>query len=149
MHSRRGLLRAAAVGGLGALAGCGRSVRRNSVPGGLELLNRRPDPVTVSVRATTVEEVETPSGDDAEPTPRAIDPVVLEGTYDVDPRTERAVPNFFPGGDAYLVEASEGGATDRTALRLYDSVPGPAGADTVIVRLREGGELTAMATKID
>ncbi|WP_054583487.1 hypothetical protein [Halolamina pelagica] len=53
MHrSRRAVLASIPV----ALAGCGRSFRENTVPGGLHLRNRRGEPVTVSIRAAVLPE---------------------------------------------------------------------------------------------
>lgn len=151
MLSRRRLLRDASAAAMAGLAGCGRSFRRNSIPGGLDLRNTDDVAHELTVRATTVEELETPppSGDE-EPKPRPIDPVVAEGTYDLAPSTQRAVPDFFPEAGNYLVEATlPEGASARAKLRLYDSLPGPAGADTVIVRIGGDGSLSAMATQVD
>jgi len=158
-RSRRAVL--AAVPAV-ALAGCGRSLRQNTVPGGLHIRNRRSGSVTVAVRAGTLPPLDTGSGGgigEATPTempetPRDedLEDPEASGEYTVDAGAERAVPDFFAEAGRWGVEAilnpEEESAGDRTRIELYTSLPGPTGADTVIVEVTNEG-LTAEATTVD
>lgn len=154
-RSRRAVLAAVPV----ALAGCGRSLRDNAVPGGLHLRNRRSETVTVSVRAALLPERQTDGGDGAgvtdsptatPATPRdaALDSPDVTGEYAVPAGDERAVPDFFPDPGRWGIEAVVDGGGDRTRIRLHAAIPGPTGADTVVIRLTADG-VTAEATTVD
>lgn len=157
-RSRRAVL--AAVPAV-ALAGCGRSLRQNTVPGGLDIRNGRSESVTVAVRAAVLPPLETESGGiggndptDTPATPRDAD---LEspdatGEYAVDAGGNRRVPDFFPRAGRWGVEVvlnpDSDAAADRTRIELHASLPGPTGADTLVVEVTNGG-LRAEATTVD
>lgn len=153
-RSRRTVLAALPL----VLAGCGRSFRENSVPGGLYFQNRRRRTVTVSVDAALLPPRGTDAaGRDGTPSPTPETPVAdavadpsVSGTYDVAGKEERAVPDFFPEAGRWAVEAVvEGnGALGRARIELHAAIPGPTGADTVRLRLDADG-LTAEATTVD
>lgn len=146
MQSRRSLLASLSVAGL---AGCGRRFRNNPVPGGLELRNRGEDPRTVSVTAAVVPgPQETPQDADTptpEPSPAATDVFSVAGDE------TRAVPDFFPEGAAFRVTATVAGteASAELFVRLYDSIPGPAGVDTVFVTVTPEGGVALSASEVD
>lgn len=153
-RSRRTVLAALPL----VLAGCGRSLRENAVPGGLYLENRRRRPVSVTVEAATLPPPETAAaGEETTPTatpetPEAdavADPSVTE-TFDVDANATRAVPDFFPDAGRWAVEAVvEGdGEYGRARIELHAAIPGSAGADTVRLRVDDEG-ITAQATTVD
>lgn len=151
-RSRRTVLASLPV----VLAGCGRSFRKNSVPGGLAIQNRRRRPVTVTVRAarlpprgTAGDEGPTPTETPETPPAAAVEPPDLTGEYEVQPGEDRAVPNFFPDAGRWAVEAIVGDDGDnRARIELYAAIPGPAGADTVRIRVTPDG-VTARATTVD
>lgn len=158
-RSRRAVLAAVPV----ALAGCGRSFRENTVPGGLHVRNRRSEPVTVAVRAALLPELEGGSGGGvgitdsptATPeTPRDVDFEEPEaaGEYRLRAEGERMVPDFFPRAGRWAFEAvvdSENGSDgDRTRIVLHAALPGPTGADTMVVTVRQR-RVTARATTVD
>jgi hypothetical protein len=153
-RSRRTVLAALPV----VLAGCGRSVRENAVPGGLYLENRRSQPVTVDVEAALLPTQETPAAG-AEDTPSqtpetpeadAVAGPNVTGTYEVRANANRGVPDFFPEAGHWAVEAvvEGGGDLGRTRIELHAAIPGPTGADTVRLRIDEQG-ITAEATTVD
>ena len=143
---RRGIL--AAVPTL--LAGCGRSLRDNSVPGGLRIENRRSRAVTVSVSASRrpAEETDGRTDSPTPETPTAFEDASLTGEYEVPADDTRAVPDFFPGGGQWAVEAVVDDQRGGTRIELYASVPGPAGTDTVRIRVTPDG-VTAEASTVD
>lgn len=153
-RSRRTVLAALPL----VVAGCGRSLRENAVPGGLYLENRRGRPVTVRVEAAMLPTPETPeAGDEATPSPTPETPEAdvvadpsVSGTYEVDANAERAVPDFFPETGRWAVEAVVEGDGDfgRARIELHAAIPGPTGADTVRLRI-DGEGLTAEATTVD
>ena len=111
-RSRRAVLAAVPV----ALAGCGRSLRDNTVPGGISIRNRRGEPVTVSVRAALLPELESGGGGGAgitesptatPETPRDgdLDALDADGEFRVPPEGERHVPDFFPEPGRWAFEA--------------------------------------------
>ena len=144
-----------------ALAGCGRSIRQNTVPGGIEIRNRRTESVTVAVRAAVLPPLETGGGGIGVATPTET-PVTprdedledpdASGEYVVDAGATHAVPDFFTRAGRWGVEAvlnpDEEGEGERIRIELHTSLPGPAGVDTVIVEATNEG-LTAEATTVD
>lgn len=155
-RSRRTILAALPV----ALAGCGRSFRQNSVPGGLYIQNSRQRAVTVSVRATLLPPKETSvsrgptEAATATPTPEtppgdALESPTKTGEYDVGAGENHGVPGFFEEAGRWVVEATVGNdGGNRTRIKLYTAIPGPTGADTVHIRVRPGN-VTAEATTVD
>jgi hypothetical protein len=151
-RSRRTVLASLPV----VLAGCGRSFRQNSVPGGLFIENRRRQQVTVTVRAARLTPQETAAGTDATPTERPDTPPAeavaspsLTGEYEVAAGTERGIPDFFPEAGHWALEAVVGDDDgNRTRIELYAAIPGPTGADTVRIRVSPG-DVTARATTVD
>lgn len=157
-RSRRAVLAAVPV----ALAGCGRSFRENTVPGGLDVRNRRDERVTVSVRAAPLPEPEEGGGGagiaasptDTPETPRdaALEAPELTGEYRIGPESRRRVPDFFPRGGRWAFEAvvdSEADSNgDRARIALHAALPGPTGADTMLVTVRRR-RVTARATTVD
>lgn len=157
-RSRRAVLAAVPV----ALAGCGRSLRENAVPGGLHLRNRRTASVTVAVRAAKLPPLQTATDDGiggatvtstpATPRDADLDPPDATGEYTVGAGAERAVPDFFgePGrwGVEVVLDPDAESASDRTRIQLYAALPGPTGADSVIVEITDEG-ITAEATTVD
>lgn len=153
-RSRRTVLAALPV----VLAGCGRSLRENAVPGGLYLENRRRRPVTVAVNAALLPPPETAAAvDGATPSPTPETPAAdavaepsLTGTYEVAANGTQAVQDFFPEAGHWAVEAVvEGdGEVGRARIELHAAIPGPTGADTVRLRI-DGNSLTAAATTVD
>ncbi|QKY21424.1 hypothetical protein B4589_013970 [Halolamina sp. CBA1230] len=157
-RSRRAVLAAVPV----ALAGCGRSLRENTVPGGLDVRNRRSEAVTVSVRAALLPELEENDGDGvgitesptatpATPRDADLDDPAASGEYRVGPESERRVPDFFPQGGRWAFEAvvdDEDVDGDRTRIVLHTALPGPTGADTMLVTVRRR-RVTARATTVD
>lgn len=156
-RSRRAVLAAVPV----ALAGCGRSLRENTVPGGLHLRNNRSEPATVAVRAallptrsTATDGIGDATATETPETPRDadLDPPDVTGEYTVEARGERAVPEFFGEPGRWAVEVvlvpESAGVSDRTRIELYASLPGPTGADSVIVEIGENG-ISADATTVD
>ncbi|MBP1985748.1 hypothetical protein [Halolamina salifodinae] len=157
-RSRRAVLAAIPV----ALAGCGRSLRENTVPGGLQLRNSRSESATVAVRAALLPPLPSATDDDigevtatatpATPRDADLDPPDATGEYTVEPGEERVVPDFFgePGrwGVEVVLDPDAEAASDRTRIDLYASLPGPTGADTVIVEITDDG-ITAEATTVD
>jgi hypothetical protein len=146
-----------------ALAGCGRSLRNNTVPGGLDIRNRRSEPVTVSVRAGLLPEPESGGGGGAgitesptetPETPRDdhLEDPEASGEFSVPADGERRVPDFFPRGGRWafeaVVSAESGDDGDRTRIVLHAALPGPAGADTMLVTVRQR-RVTVRATEID
>lgn len=146
MPSRRSLLATLSVAGL---AGCGRRIRNNPVPGGLELRNRGEQPRTVGVAATAIPEPETTPERGETPTPEPAP--VASAEYDVAAGETRAVPDFFPDGGDYRVVATVAGtaATAELFVRLYDAIPGPAGVDTVFVTVTQDGGVELSASSVD
>lgn len=151
-RSRRTVLASLPV----VLAGCGRSFRQNSVPGGLYIENRRRRRVTVAVRAARLPPQRTPTDGEATPTERpetppgeAVEEPSLTEEYAVGAGQERAVPDFFPRAGNWAVEAVVGDDSgNRTRIELYAALPGPAGADTVRIRVTPD-DVTADATTVD
>ncbi|MFC6735281.1 hypothetical protein ACFQEQ_03405, partial [Halolamina salina] len=146
-----------------ALAGCGRSLRENTVPGGLHLRNRRTDPVTVSVRAALLPELEggdgggvgiteSPTATPETPRDADLEEPDVTGEYRVQAESERMVPDFFPRAGRWafeaVVESENGGDGDRTRIVLHAALPGPTGADTIVVTVRQQ-RVTARATTVD
>lgn len=158
-RSRRAVLAAIPV----ALAGCGQSFRENPVPGGLHIRNRRTEPVTLAVRAARLPELrendnggarltESPTATPVTPRDAAFDPPDVTGEYELAPEEEHPVPDFFPQSGRWAVEAvlnldSENNG-DRTRIVLHAALPGPAGADSIVIRVSNDG-LTAEATTVD
>jgi len=145
-HSRRAVLAAVPV----ALAGCGRSFRENTVPGGLHLRNRRGDAVTVSVRAAALPKDQPEGGTPTPATPQeaALESPDVTGEYRVQAGSSRAVRGFFPSPDGWAFEAVVDADGSRSRIELHAAIPGPTGADTMLVTVRDGG-VTARATTVD
>lgn len=141
------------------LAGCGRSLRENSVPGGLELTNRRKSPVTVEVRASRragvpdgsigSSQTSITSATTTLETPESVESPDVAGEYEVPAGDQRAVPDFFPEPGRWVVEVVVADQTARTRIELVASIPGPAGIDTVLVSAHPGGRVSAEATQVD
>lgn len=153
-RSRRTVLAALPL----ALAGCGRSLRENAVPGGLYLENQRQQAVTVSVEAALLPPQRgDAAGTEATPSPTPETPVAdavadpnVSGTYEVSATDNRGVPDFFPEPGRWVVEAVVEGTDDlgRARIELHAAIPGPTGADTVRLRI-DGDGITAEATTVD
>ena len=158
-RSRRAVLAAVPV----ALAGCGRSFRENTVPGGLHVRNRRSEPVTVVVRAARLPEIdgrdgggvgitESPTATPATPRDADLDDPDATGELRIRAEGERVAPEFFPRAGRWAFEAvvdSENGSDgDRTRIVLHAALPGPTGADTMLVTVRRR-RVTARATTVD
>lgn len=149
--SRRGIVRGVAAAFVG-LAGCGRSLRENSVPGGLMLRNKSAGDVTITVRAAlrpqpTDTVTSTPTATDRTATP--LERPELTETFAVDAGSQLAVPDFFPRAGEWAVEAVVDGRMGQTDIELHASIPGPTGADTVVVTVLPGGRVDAEATQVD
>ena len=155
-RSRRTVLAALPV----VLAGCGRSFRQNSVPGGLYIQNSRQRAVTVSVRAALLPPKETSvsrgptEAATATPTPEtpaaeAVETPTKTGEYEVGAGESHGVPEFFEEAGRWAIETTVGNDSgNRTRVELYAAIPGPTGADTVHIRVRPG-DVTAEATTVD
>lgn len=136
------------------LAGCGRSFRENAVPGGLFIENRRSGRVTVSVRAARLPPQETAASGEATPTPEtppatAVESADLTGEYAVGAGATRGVPDFFPEAGRWAVEVSvDEDSGNRARIQLYEAIPGPSGADTIRILVRQD-DVTARATTVD
>lgn len=153
--TRRAVLAAVPV----ALAGCGQSFRENPVPGGLQIRNRRRESVTVAVRAALLPDrgaddaAVTASPHETPSTPRdqSLEDPDATGGYTVAAEQNRAVSDFFPESGRWAFEAvvdAEDAEMDRTRIQLHAALPGPTGADTVVVRVTGRG-VTARATTVD
>ena len=129
------------------LAGCGRSLRANTVPGGLELVNDRATTASVVVRGSLVPDGEgTP---DPASTPVPAEEVAVQGRFSVPGNATRFAPRFFPEPGRYVVEASTDGARNRTSLELHRALgAGGVGADTAVIRLVPDG-IEVGATEVD
>jgi len=143
-RNRRELLGAAAVGSVAALAGCGRSLRANRVPGGIRFVNERPGPVRVRVRAllegqTPGERAATPLGDT----------VTVEGAFPIPGDATRVSRGFFPQRGSYVVEARAGDRVGTGRIRLYRTVGGGVGADTLTIRVTLDGEVEVSVSDVD
>lgn len=157
-RSRRAVLATIPV----ALAGCTRSFRENTVPGGLHLRNSRSESATVAVRAALLPPLPSETGDGigaatatpipATPRDADLEPPDVTDEFTVEAGRNRAVPDFFSEAGRWGVEAvlnpDAEAASDRTRIQLYASLPGPTGADTVIVEITDDG-ITAEATTVD
>lgn len=157
-RSRRAILAAVPV----ALAGCGQSLRENTVPGGLDIRNRRSGSITVAVRAAVLPELRTEGGDgvgqdsatSTPVTPRDADlePPDASGEYTVAAESALTVPDFFSRAGRWGVEAvlnpDAEAAADWTRIELFAALAGPTGADTLVVEATADG-LTARATTVD
>lgn len=142
---RRGVLREIATAGVVGLAGCSRAVRQNKVPGGIQFRNQRSQPESVTVRAfrlaNQTPEDETPTPVDREPT--------VQGRFRIPAQSNASNDSFFPQAGTYLVAASNAGTTVRIAFKLFDTIGGGVGVDTVIVTLPESGSIRLRVTDID
>lgn len=152
-RSRRTVLAALPL----VLAGCGRSFRENTVPGGLSIENRRRRAVTITVKAALIPSPETDAAGTAEsatetpetPVEDAVADPSVTRTFDVGAAETRAVPDFFPEAGRWAVEAVvEGDDLGRARIELYAAIPGPTGADTVRLHVDRDG-VTAEATTVD
>lgn len=151
--------RSVLVGTGALLAGCGRSLRENGVPGGLELHNRRSSPVTVGVRAsrraddsddsTGSPQTATARATTTPETPESVESPDVTDEFEVPAGDQRVVPDFFPEPGRWVVEVVVADQTVRTRIELVASIPGPAGIDTVVVTARLDGRVTAEATQVD
>ncbi|WP_435128120.1 hypothetical protein [Halobaculum sp. D14] len=150
MPSRRRVVRAAAAG-LAGVAGCGRSLRANDVPGGLKLVNRRTEQVSVVVRAalqpesTPASPTPTPEGG---PSPLSGDEVTVSGRFVLPASSTRFSPGFFEHPGRYVVEVTWSGQREREEIELYRTVGGGVGVDTVVVRVDDAG-LSVSVTHVD
>lgn len=143
-RGRRELLGAVAVGTATALAGCGRSLRANRVPGGIRFVNERPSPVRIRVRAllegtTPGERAATPLGDTA----------TVTAAFPIPGETTRVSQGFFPQRGSYVVEARAGDRVGTGRIRLYRTVGGGLGADTVTVRVTLDGNVEISVSEVD
>jgi hypothetical protein len=151
-RSRRTVLAAVPI----VLAGCGRSFRDNSVPGGLSIENERDRTVTVSVSAARLPPKETAAsgGPTPSPTPETPDASAvaspeLTGEYEVQGGGNRGVSDYFPTAAHWAVEVVvDDDSGNRARIQLYEAIPGPTGADTI--RILVGPDnVTARATTVD
>jgi hypothetical protein len=155
-RSRRTVLAALPV----ALAGCGRSFRRNSVPGGLSIQNELPRSVTVTVSAAQLPPTQTAASQETlsprpeTPIAEQVDPADVSGEYEVAANKQRAVPDFFPEPGRWAMEAVVDDGTDgdgglgRARIELHAALPGPTGADSVEISITADG-VTATASSVD
>lgn len=125
-------------------AGCSRGLRANRVPGGIRFVNERPEPVRVRVRALL--EGETPG--ERTPTPLG-DTTTVEAAFPVPAETTRVSRGFFPRPGSYVVEARAGARSDTGRIRLYRTVGGGLGADTLTVRVTLDGEVVVTVSDVD
>ena len=142
---RRRLLGAVGAGTLTALAGCGRVIRPNDVPGGIKFVNDRPGEEAVTLRAFRLAN-QTP--EDTTPTPVDREPIA-SGLFRVPGGSSVTNDSFFAEAGTYLVAASNRGATARARIKLFATLGGGVGSDTVIVRLPETGDLRVRVTDVD
>lgn len=132
------------------MAGCGRAIRENTAPGGLDIRNERGATVTVVVRAVArpaSDEGFTPTPQET-PSPIPADAAVYAGEFDVPAEDRRIVTDFFREPGRYLVDVTAGSARTLTTIELFETARG-TGADTVVIRLETGGQLKVRATEVD
>jgi len=142
VHSRRALLAALPA----ALAGCGARLRNNPVPGGLVVENATGAARTATVRATPL-----PASTET-PTPREEPPgraPAAETEVTVGAGGRRSVPDFFPSGGTYRVDAVAGERGATLVVRMYPAAPGPAGVDTVFVEFVGEGAVRLSVSTVD
>jgi hypothetical protein len=143
--TRRELVAGLGAGGATALAGCGRAIRANSVPGGLKFVNERVTTERVVVRAVQEGgEVD----EDATPTPLG-DTTTVEGQFTIPAESTRYAKGFFDNPGVYAVEVRNGGEVATTYIELYRTLGGGLGTDTVVVTLSFGGSIEVRATGVD
>ena len=145
MQGRRGFLRRVGAAAVAGVAGCGRAVRPNDVPGGVKFVNQRSNRQAVTLRAFRLAD-QTP--DDTEPTPVEREPAAA-GQFRIPPETTATNDSFFPAAGTYLVAASNLGTTVRERIKLFETIGGGLGADTVVVRLPEIGDVRMTVTDVD
>lgn len=143
-RSRRELLAAVGAAATTALAGCGRGVRANRVPGGLRFVNERRRPVRFVVRALL--EGSTPGA--RQPTPLS-ETVTVEGAFPVPAETTRISRGFFPQAGSYVLEARVRQETATGRIRLYRTVGGGLGADTVTITAARTGDVDLSVSDVD
>lgn len=143
-RGRRELLGAAAVGVAASLAGCGRGLRGNRVPGGVRFVNERPGPVRIRVRALL--EGQTPGQGTATPLG---DTATVEAVFPVPGETTRVSQSFFPQPGSYVIEARAGDRVGTGRIKLYRTVGGGVGADTLTVRVTLDGEVVVSVSDVD
>lgn len=114
------------------------------MPGGIRFVNERPEPVRVRIRALL--EGETPGAGTATPLG---DTVTLQAAFPVPAETTRVSQNFFPQRGSYVVEARVGDRVDTGRIRLYRTVGGGLGADTLTVRVTLDGEVIVSVSDVD
>lgn len=142
---RRRVLRGLGAGAVAVTAGCGRVVRPNDVPGGIKFVNDRSTAETVTLRAFRLPD-QTP--EDTTPTPVDREPINA-GQFRIPAGQTATNDSFFPEAGTYLVAASNRGTTVRAGIKLFETVGGGVGADTVIVRLPAGGDIRLEITDVD
>ena len=108
----------AAVGALAGLGGCGRVVRPNDVPGGVQFVNRRDTRESVTLRAFRLF-AGTPG--EETPTPVEREPVAA-GRFPVPAGATATNDDFFPAAGRYVVAASNRGATARGRIELFETL---------------------------
>jgi hypothetical protein len=133
------------TGTLAALAGCGRAIRPNDVSGGIKFVNDRADEEAVTLRAFRLTD-RTP--DDTTPTAVDREPVA-SGLFRVPGRASVTNDSFFTEAGTYLVAASNRDATARARIKLFATLDGGVGSDTVIVRLPEVDDVRIRVTDVD
>ncbi len=126
-------------------AGCVGLVRQNDVPGGLKFRNQRPTEQRVLVEAFLLP-AQTP--DDATPTPVDGEPVNA-GQFRLPAETTAINDGFFADPGTYLVAATNQDTTVRRRIKLFQTVGGGVGVDTVIVTLPNGGSIQMRVTDVD
>lgn len=145
MPTRRELVAALGAGGATAVAGCGRAIRANPAPGGLKFVNERVTTERVIVRALRSDaEV----NEDSTPTPLG-DTSTVEGQFTIPAESTRYANDFFEVPGTYDVEVRNRDEVVTTQIRLYQTLGGGLGVDTVIVTLPFGQPVTATATNVD
>lgn len=145
MERRRRVVRLAGAGLVTGLAGCSGLVSENDVPGGIKFRNRRPRSEVVTVRLYRLAP-QTP--DDTTPTPVDTQPV-FDGQFRLKPQWTGVNDSVFPSAGTYLVEASNRGTTVRERIKLFETLGGGVGVDTVVVTLPAAGDIQLRVTDVD
>ncbi|MEZ3115225.1 hypothetical protein RYH80_04730 [Halobaculum sp. MBLA0147] len=145
MAGRRAYLGTVAAGVTAGLAGCGRSLRSNRVPGGVRFVNGRATAVSVVVRALLQGE-----GGEGGPTPTPLgDTATVEGRFTIPAQSTRVNGSFFPNPGTYAVEARVDGSVATGRITLYRTLGGGLGADTVTVRTPASGGVSVSVSDVD
>jgi hypothetical protein len=130
-----------------ALAGCGRAVRANQVPGALKFVNNRQSTETVVVRVLFKGEPKR-EGDDPTPTPIG-DNETRAGKFRLPPQSTSYSQSFFQRPGDYVVEAKNGDKVATGRISLYRTISGGLGADMVTITLPTVGDISLSVSDVD